>query len=84
MDLVRARQQFHRAVSMRDPGMATRLGGGRRTRDEGWRPRTCQWIEGEPRDRGFCGEPVQPGSSYCPKHHAICWHPVPKNGGEDA
>lgn len=31
--------------------------------------RTCQWIEGEPRLRQFCGQPCQEGSSYCPGHH---------------
>lgn len=25
----------------------------------------------------FCGQPAQPGSSYCPSHHALCWTPVP-------
>lgn len=23
----------------------------------------------------FCGHPQQPGSSYCPSHHALCWRP---------
>lgn len=36
-------------------------------------PRTCQWIEGEPCDRDFCGKPARPGSSYCDAHHARCW-----------
>lgn len=34
---------------------------------------TCQWIEGEPRDRQFCGAPTQSRSSYCPTHHARCY-----------
>lgn len=34
--------------------------------------KTCQWLYGEGKDRNFCGEEVQPGSSYCAKHHAIC------------
>lgn len=38
-------------------------------------PRTCQWIEGEPRDREFCGEPARAGSSYCEAHHRRCWLP---------
>ncbi len=25
---------------------------------------TCQWIEGEPRARDFCGAPSVPGKSY--------------------
>jgi hypothetical protein len=38
----------------------------------------CQFIRGEPRDRGFCGAPtleMKDGrrSSYCPRHHARCW-----------
>ncbi|MBE0530257.1 MAG: hypothetical protein IH626_05475 [Rhodospirillales bacterium] len=35
--------------------------------------RTCQWIEGEPRARDFCGAPVREGSSYCEAHHARCY-----------
>jgi hypothetical protein len=23
----------------------------------------------------FCGKPRQPGSSYCPEHHAVCYRP---------
>ena len=34
---------------------------------------TCQWLEGEPKARNFCGDPVQPGSPYCPDHHAWCY-----------
>jgi GcrA cell cycle regulator len=38
------------------------------------RYRTCQHIEGEPagRETLFCGDPTQPGSPYCPAHHAMC------------
>jgi len=25
----------------------------------------------------FCGKEVQPGSSYCPDCHRICWRPMP-------
>jgi len=25
----------------------------------------------------FCGQEVQPGSSYCPDCHRICWQPAP-------
>lgn len=35
-------------------------------------PLRCQWLHGEPHDRNFCGDPAQPGSSYCPAHHARC------------
>jgi GcrA cell cycle regulator len=40
-----------------------------------WRPRTCQFIAGEPSadDACKCGEPVLEGSSYCAKHHAVSW-----------
>lgn len=28
----------------------------------------------------FCGQPVKPGSSYCPECHAICWTPPRRTG----
>lgn len=34
----------------------------------------CQWVEGEPKERDFCGKPVKPGSSYCEHHHARCYY----------
>lgn len=34
---------------------------------------TCQFLEGEPHDRNFCGQPTKPGSPYCPEHHRICY-----------
>lgn len=36
--------------------------------------RACQWIEGEAAGAAsrFCLAPTQPGSSYCPAHHARC------------
>jgi GcrA cell cycle regulator len=45
--------------------------------------RTCQWIEGEARggDSRFCAADAAPGSSYCPSHHARCWHPSPRRSG---
>jgi hypothetical protein len=36
-----------------------------------YRPSTCQYLAGEPRQRLFCGAPTQPGSSYCEHHHAL-------------
>lgn len=32
---------------------------------------TCKWPHGDPLtpDFGFCGNPAQPGSPYCPTHH---------------
>lgn len=40
--------------------------------------KTCQWINGEPRDRSFCASPSKPGSSYCEQHHAVCYVKVKK------
>lgn len=41
---------------------------------------TCQWIEGEPIDRDFCGAPVTHRngvrSSYCEEHHERCGRPM--------
>lgn len=39
--------------------------------------RRCQWLEGEPRDRRFCGRPTvrDPGgrrSSWCAEHYDRC------------
>ena len=34
---------------------------------------TCQWLDGEPKERNFCGAKAQPGSSYCPGHHRRCY-----------
>ena len=41
----------------------------------GWRPKACQFIEGEPSfdESCKCRKPLLPGSSYCPEHHARCW-----------
>ncbi len=41
--------------------------------------RGCQYIAGEPRwtlhgDAIYCGDTLQHGSSFCPVHHARCWH----------
>ena len=38
--------------------------------------RHCQWLDGEPRERRFCGKPTKFGSSYCAEHDARC-HPIP-------
>ena len=40
---------------------------------------TCQFIAGEPRDPK-CGQRTQAGSSYCPPHHARCWHKAAGRG----
>lgn len=34
---------------------------------------TCQWLEGEPKERNFCGDPSVPGKSYCARHAARCF-----------
>lgn len=42
--------------------------------------RTClfpMWPDGADPTHEYCGKRVQPGSSYCKTHHAICYH-VPK------
>jgi len=46
--------------------------------------KTCQWLGGEPKERSFCGEPVQHGSSYCPYHHKRCYLPMEKKKGKAA
>lgn len=33
----------------------------------------CQWLDGEPRERRFCGRPRRDQSSYCDDHHQRCW-----------
>ena len=47
------------------------------------RPTTCQWLDGEPLARRFCGKPLcgaklmLNGSSvspYCEEHHKICYY----------
>lgn len=39
------------------------------------KPQPCSFPIGEPKKPSFhfCNEPTQPGSSYCPTHHSICW-----------
>jgi DNA-binding transcriptional regulator YhcF (GntR family) len=44
--------------------------------------RTCQWIEGRAKERNFCGEATQEGSSYCTEHHARCYHKPAKEKGQ--
>lgn len=41
-----------------------------------WRPKTCQWIEGEPKGRVFCDRPLttlNDDPSYCDEHHKLCY-----------
>jgi GcrA cell cycle regulator len=44
------------------------------------RTTTCQFILGPARGTAtrFCDAPTLAGSSYCPAHHAVCWHPLPR------
>lgn len=60
---------------MYDPQKSFRLG------EIGGAFLTCQWLEGEARDRNFCGAVVKSGSSYCPDHHARCYK-APAAGAE--
>lgn len=54
--------------------------------DTMWRPKKCQFIEGEytkaeMRELGDeikCRDPIKPDSSYCEKHHARTHIKVPK------
>lgn len=70
------------AIAKLRDGTAERPDSGQRTvppralRGAGWTPATCQWIEGEPRERNFCGKPAKAGSSYCEEHHKRCWRPA--------
>lgn len=52
---------------------------------DNWQPKTCQWIEGTPTkmqirrhgsDKFKCGAALKPQSSYCEKHHTICFKPL--------
>jgi len=38
----------------------------------------CRFPVGDPFESGFhfCGEPKTKGSSYCARHHSLCWQPV--------
>ncbi len=38
-----------------------------------YKPRTCQFMDGDPKDNHFYGQPEKPGSSYCERHHKLCW-----------
>jgi hypothetical protein len=34
---------------------------------------TCQWLDGEPKERNFCGSRTRGGRPFCDRHHRICW-----------
>lgn len=40
--------------------------------------RTCRFPIGDPMTEafGFCGDPVKPGSKYCPHHHRRAYHQI--------
>jgi hypothetical protein len=43
---------------------------------ENLHPDQCRfpkWGHTEQPSSLFCGDPVKPGSSYCPHHHSMCW-----------
>lgn len=46
--------------------------------DMGSPHKTCQWLDGEPRERRFCGEPAVKGQSWCAHHCSIVWLPRDK------
>lgn len=60
-----------------------------RPSDSIWRPTTCQFPIGDPRepDFHFCGRPITPdGRPYCPEHEARCtikWVPKRLREAED-
>jgi hypothetical protein len=33
----------------------------------------CGYVVDEPSGRRNCGSPRRPGSSYCPRHHSLCY-----------
>lgn len=45
------------------------------------RSNTCRFPHGDG-PYLFCGDPVQPGSSYCPHHHECCCNRPPMSRGE--
>lgn len=47
---------------------------------EEWAAGKCRYIDGDPKagNAVYCGHDAQPGSSYCPGHHAHCWKKPPK------
>lgn len=44
--------------------------------------KTCQWLEGAPSDRNFCGKPALPRSSWCEEHHQVVFASPPKKEGD--
>jgi hypothetical protein len=70
-------------LSVINRGMHNPLGANPLPKNLGPPPRTCQWIEGEPREREFCCKPVtkmlngEP-SSYCEKHYNQAYVPPDK------
>jgi hypothetical protein len=33
----------------------------------------CAYVVDDPKGRQRCGDPRQPSSSYCPRHHSLCY-----------
>lgn len=44
--------------------------------------RKCQWINGEAKDRDFCGKPVIGQTSWCAHHYARVFRPPKKPKSE--
>jgi GcrA cell cycle regulator len=38
-------------------------------------PHDCRYPQGDAVPYRFCGQPKREGSSYCPYHHALSYHP---------
>jgi GcrA cell cycle regulator len=36
----------------------------------------CRYPHGEAVPYAFCGQPIREGSSYCPHHHRLAYHPA--------
>ena len=45
---------------------------------EGVAHKTCQWLEGEAKERNFCGEPTIGVTSWCMAHHKRVFIRMPK------
>jgi hypothetical protein len=44
----------------------------------------CHYPLGDDRPLDYCGAAVQPGSAYCPEHHALCYLPLGSGGERSA
>lgn len=51
--------------------------------DTGGRKGTCQWLEGEPADRDFCGRPAFAQSDWCLEHYLRVYKTKPVKQTEE-